>query len=49
MEINGCKNLVCNLNGKKYYTDHIRLLKQALNHGLKLKKIYRVLKFDQRA
>ena len=48
MEINRCEKFVCNLNDKKYYTDHIRLLKQALNHGLKLKKIHRVLKFDRR-
>ena len=34
---------------KKYYVDNIRLIKQALNHGLKIKKIRRVLKFNQRA
>ena len=47
MEINSCEKFVCSYD-KKYYTDHIRLLKQALNHGLKLKKIHRVLKFDRR-
>ena len=30
--------LVCNLYGKKEYVAHIRTLKQALNHGLILKK-----------
>ena len=38
MEINKCKKLVCNLFNKKNYIRHINLLKQALNHGLKLKK-----------
>ena len=38
MEINKCKKLVCNLYDKKKYVVHIKSLKQALNHGLKLKK-----------
>ena len=38
MEINKCKKLVCNLYNKKEYVVHINSLKQALNHGLKLKK-----------
>ena len=38
MEINKCKKLVCNLFNKKKYVVHINTLKQALNHGLKLKK-----------
>ena len=38
MEINKCKKLVCNLYNKKKYVVHINSLKQALNHGLKLKK-----------
>ena len=28
---------------------HIKSLKQALNHGLKLKKIYRIIEFNQEA
>ena len=32
---------------KKYYVDHIRSLKQALNQGLVLKKVHRVIKFNQ--
>ena len=44
MEINKCKKLVCNLNNKK-----ICLLKQALNHGLKFKKIHRTIEFNQKA
>ena len=49
MKVNQCKKLVCNLYDKKDYVDHIRLLKQDLNHGLKIKKIHKVLKFNQRA
>ena len=48
MEINKRKKLVCNLsNNKKKYITHINSLKQALNHGLKLKKIYRIIEFNQ--
>ena len=49
MEINKCKKLVCNLFNKKKYVAHINTLKQALNHGLKLKKIHRVIEFNQEA
>ena len=48
MEVNKCKKLVCNLFNKKKYVVHINALKQALNHGLKLKKIHRVIKFNQK-
>ena len=43
MKVNKCKKLVCNLYDKKDYVDHIKSLKQALNNGLKIKKILRVL------
>ena len=49
MEVNKCKKLVCNLFNKKKYVVHINVLKQALNHGLKLKKIHRVIEFNQEA
>ena len=49
MEVNKCKNLVCNLFNKKKYVAHINTLKQALNHGLKLEKIHTVIKFNQEA
>ena len=49
MEINKCKKLVCNLFNKKKYVTQINSLKQALNHGLKLKKIHRVIiEFNQK-
>ena len=43
------KKLVCNLRNKKKYIVHIRSLKQVLNHGLKLKKIHRIIEFNQEA
>ena len=49
MEINKCNKLVCNLYDKKKYVVHINSLKQALNHGLKLKKINRIIEFNQEA
>ena len=48
MKINKCKKLVCNLFNKKKYVIHVNSLKQALNHGLKLKKIHGVIKFNQK-
>ena len=49
MEINKREKLVCNLYNKKKYVVHVNSLKQALNHGLKLKKIHRVIEFNQKA
>ena len=49
MKIDRCKKLVCNLRNKKKYVVYIRSLKQALNNGLKLKKIHRIIKFIQDA
>ena len=43
------KKLVRNLYDKKKYVVHINSLKQALNHGLKLKKIHRIIEFNQEA
>ena len=49
MKIGKCKKLVCNLRNKKKYVVHVRSLKQALNHGLKLKKVHRIIEFNQEA
>ena len=49
MIINKTKKLVCNLHNKKNYVAHTNILKQALNHGLKLKKVHRVIEFEQEA
>ena len=49
MRIDKCNKLVCNLFNKKKYVTHINSLKQALNHGLKLKMIHRIIEFNQEA
>ena len=49
MKIDKCSKLVCNLYDKKDYVVHIRSLKQALNHGLILKQVHRVIQFNQEA
>ena len=49
MKIDKCNKLVCNLFNKKKYLAHKNSLKQALNHGLKLKKIHRIIEFNQEA
>ena len=49
MKIDKCKKLVCNLRSKKKHGLHIKSLKQALNHGLKFKKVHRIIKFNQEA
>ena len=43
------KKLICNVQDKEKYVVHIRDLKQALNHGLELKRVHRVIRFNQRA
>ena len=49
MKIDKCKKLVCDLRNKKKYVVHIKSVKQALNHGLKLKRIHRIIEFTQKA
>ena len=49
MIINKTKKLMCNLHDKKNYVVHISVLKQALDHGLKLRKMHRVIEFNQKA
>ena len=43
------EKLVTNLNDKEEYAMHTANLKQALNCGLGLKKVHRVIKFNQKA
>ena len=47
LKIKRAEQLVPNLKCKKRYVVHIKALDQALKHGLKLKKVHRVIKFQQ--
>ena len=49
MKVDKTQKLVCNLHDKKKYVVHISILKQALDHGLKIKKVHRVIEFNQEA
>ena len=49
IKIDKTQKLVCNLPDKIKYVVHISILKQALNHGLKLKKVNTVIEFNQEA
>ena len=48
-EVNKCEKLICSMEDKEKYVVHKSPLKQALNHGLILKKVHRVIKFNQKA
>ena len=43
------EKLICSIENKEKYVIHVRSLKQALNHGLKFKKVHRVIQFKQKA
>ena len=49
MKIKKCNKLVSNLYDKNKYVAHTRTLKQALNHGLILKIVHKVIQFNQKA
>ena len=49
MKINKCTKLVYTIQNKEKYVVHIRVLELALNHGLKLTKVHRIIQFDQEA
>ena len=49
IKIDKFKKLVCDLHNKKKYVVHIKSLKKALNHGLKLKRVHRIIEFNQKA
>ena len=48
-KVNKCNKLICDFHDKKNYVVHIKALKQALNHGLILKKVHRVIEFNKKA
>ena len=43
MKVKGVEKLIPNLYNKRKYIVHIRALKQAIDHGLVLKKIHRCI------
>ena len=43
------EKVFCSIVDKEKYVIHIRALKQSLNHGLKFKKVHRVIKFQRQA
>ena len=43
------EKLACNIEDKEKYAIHIRALTQALNHGLILKEVHRVIQFNKKA
>ena len=47
IKIGMVEKLVPNLKRKKRYVVHIKALEQALKHGSQLKKVHRVIKFQQ--
>ena len=49
MKISKVDKRICNLQNKRNYVVHVAALKQALDQGLILKKVHRVIKFKQEA
>ena len=48
-ELKKIEKLVANLHDKNEHVTHIENLKQALNNGLGLKKLHRIIKSNQNA
>ena len=46
-KVNKVEKLICSIEDKEKYVMHIRVLKQALNHGLVSRKVHRVIQFNQ--
>ena len=47
-KVNKVEKLICSIEDKEKYVIHMRVLKQALNHGLVLRKVHRVIQFNQK-
>ena len=47
IKIRKVDKLVSNFKDKKTYVVHIKTLSRALRHGLKLKKLHQVIRFEQ--
>ena len=46
-KVNKVEKPICSIKNKEKYVIHTRALKQALNHGLVLRKVHRVIQFNQ--
>ena len=46
-KIKKINKLFCNIFDKENYVVHIRAIKQSLNHGLILKKVHKIIQFNQ--
>ena len=49
MKINKCTKLTFTIRNREKHAIHIRAFNQAINHGLELKKVHRIIEFDQEA
>ena len=47
-KVNKIEKLICGIEDKEKCVVHIKVLKQPLNHELVLKKVHRVIQFNQR-
>ena len=47
-KLNKVEKLICSIEDKGKYVMHIKVLKQALNYGLVLKKVHRIIQFNQK-
>ena len=48
MKVEKVENLVASLHDKTEYGEHIRKLKEVLNHGLVLKKVHKIIKLKKK-
>ena len=49
IKINKCSKFVCNLYDKNNFVVHIKSLKQTFYNGIILKKVHRIIQFNQEA
>ena len=47
-KVNKVEKLISGIEGKEKFVMHIKVVKQALNQGLVLKKVHRVIQFSQK-
>ena len=47
-KVNKVEKLICSVEDKEKHVMHIRVLKQALNDGLVLRQVHRVIQFNQK-